>query len=335
MMAGELKGSAVLIQREMRGYGRRTKEGTVLSLVEATYLLSVGKMKVVENGRELTFEELFKKGTRRTERFELIYTVYTDLRNRGYHPSLHAIDLKLYKRGKCAGEEPSWAIVHVLSERERITFSRLWNMTHSIEGLRRRLVIAVVDEEGDITYYLVRTVEPAGEFTLKIEETIPQPSATLLSERAIVWKGESSKALHEKFFGTMLDENRLHLSMIEVAYLLDENALTLTDVDGNKVENIIELGRSIDPDFDKKLTVYGDMRRKGLIPKTGYKFGSHFRVYKRPNKHSDYLLHIVDTLSLPEMSKSVRLAHSVRKKMLFANLIMNEVKYIEVEWFRP
>jgi len=336
-MIGELREKDVLVQEQIRGYGRKTKEGVVLSLVEATYLLSLGKIDVIEKGRKLSFEELFKEGTKRIEGFELIYTVYRDLRNRGYYPHYPSADLKLYRRGKCAGEEPSWGIVRVLSEREHITLSRLWNIVCSVEGLRKRLVIAIVDEEGDITYYLVKTLSPKGECVDRMEGEV-KGEATLLSDRAIVWSGELSRELHEtQFFGTMLDEDRLHLSIVEVVYLVEEGVLTVTDVDGKKMslEDLMERGRTIDPHFEPKLIIYKDMRKRGLIPKTGYKFGSHFRVYKRLNEHSDYLLHITDTMPLPELSKSVRLAHSVRKRMLFANLIMDEVRYIEVEWFRP
>jgi len=56
--------------------------------------------------------------------------------------------------------------------------------------------------------------------------------------------------------------------------------------------------------------------------KTGFKFGSHFRVYTaRQQKHSSYLIHVLPeehVFSIPELSRAVRLAHGVKKRMIFA-----------------
>ena len=84
--------------------------------------------------------------------------------------------------------------------------------------------------------------------------------------------------------------------------------------------------RQIESDFDLKFSVYRDLRDKSLVVKTGFKFGTHFRVYKqvegtRKVPHSEYLVHTVpqDHIFLPPvLSRAVRLAHSVRKQMIFA-----------------
>jgi tRNA-intron endonuclease len=82
----------------------------------------------------------------------------------------------------------------------------------------------------------------------------------------------------------------------------------------------------IDPAFEGKLKVYEDLREKGLVVKTGFKFGSHFRAYERIESvkripHSLYLVDFVENgheFILPDLSRSVRLANSVRKEMVFA-----------------
>jgi len=64
------------------------------------------------------------------------------------------------------------------------------------------------------------------------------------------------------------------------------------------------------------------LREKGLILKTGFKFGSHFRVYKATNqKHSPDLIHVLPeehVFSMPELARAVRLAHGVKKRMIFS-----------------
>jgi tRNA-intron endonuclease len=87
-----------------------------------------------------------------------------------------------------------------------------------------------------------------------------------------------------------------------------------------------------DPEFPAKLSVYTDLRRRGCIPKTGYKFGHHFRVYLGGKSHSEMLVHAFGMDARPPMSliaRSVRLAHSVKKKMLFACVYPERIRYIE------
>jgi ABC-type oligopeptide transport system ATPase subunit len=87
-----------------------------------------------------------------------------------------------------------------------------------------------------------------------------------------------------------------------------------------------------DPDFVIKSTVYHDLRTKGYTPRTGYKFGHHFRVYTGSRPHSEMLIHAVGSdASLPmnSISRSVRLAHSVKKKMLFGCVHSTGIHYLE------
>ena len=74
-----------------------------------------------------------------------------------------------------------------------------------------------------------------------------------------------------------------------------------------------------------KYLVYSDLRSRGYVVKTGLKFGAHFRVYERGKtpgeEHSLYLVHAIpegSKLTPADLARAVRLAHSVRKRMLFA-----------------
>jgi len=74
----------------------------------------------------------------------------------------------------------------------------------------------------------------------------------------------------------------------------------------------------IQPDFELRLRAYDDLRRRGLVVKTGFKYGSHFRVYdgSPDGHHSKYLVHAVhwDYRTIwPEISRAVRLAHGVKR----------------------
>ncbi|PCN49951.1 hypothetical protein B6U99_07010 [Candidatus Geothermarchaeota archaeon ex4572_27] len=66
-------------------YGEPVDGRLRLSPVEALHLLERGRVRVVdEGGRELSFEELARRLTRRDPKTWLKYLVYSDLRRRGY-----------------------------------------------------------------------------------------------------------------------------------------------------------------------------------------------------------------------------------------------------------
>ncbi len=75
--------------------------------------------------------------------------------------------------------------------------------------------------------------------------------------------------------------------------------------------------------------VYEDWRLKGYVVKTGFKFGSHFRIYfpgASPVKggewvHSKHVLHVFpkqQKLLISEWSRAVRVAHGVKKTFILA-----------------
>jgi tRNA-intron endonuclease len=99
----------------------------------------------------------------------------------------------------------------------------------------------------------------------------------------------------------------------------------------------------------EKYVVYFDLRERGLVAKTGFKFGCDFRVYQRgvsvrrgPKEASEHTKWIVFAVpedyrcSFVELSRAVRLAHSIRARMLWA-IVDNEqnVTYYEVVRMKP
>ena len=92
-----------------------------------------------------------------------------------------------------------------------------------------------------------------------------------------------------------------------------------------------------------KYLVYKDLKNRGYIIKTGFKYGSEFRLYNRgggPGQgHSDYLVKIIFEnydINALDFSSYVRVSHGVNKKLLLA--IVDEdfdITYYNVEWTRP
>ena len=124
--------------------------------------------------------------------------------------------------------------------------------------------------------------------------------------------------------------DKLRLNILELIYLSEMNILKLKSLD--KLKN----------KFFEYYLVYKDLINKGFIVKTGLKYGFHFRVYKKEdyfNKgHSLYLVYVLRPNQNIEsycLISKFRVAHSVRKRVLFAFVDEEgSIIYYENKWLR-
>ena len=309
-------------------YGRIKGDKLELALVEAAYLLDREKISVTADGKQMTFRELFILASQAQELFELKYIVYRDLRERGYFVQPGVIDFRVFPRGGRPNVTPSKYFVHVISERKPLPLADIVGNLQAALNVRKEMVLAIVDEESDITYYGVKANTLKGQMSLP--GIAPEPDkATLLEDRVVIWDHGLSETLHgQGFYGNPLDEHRLQLSLVESAYLIMRGRLKVADRSGALMTLDAFVARALvfEPEFEMKLKVYADLRDKGLVAKTGFKFGSSFRVYEQVESvakipHSRFLVdaHGFDyVFHLQALSRSVRLANSVRKEMVFA-----------------
>jgi len=337
-MHGELLGEKVIVAKveaesvELKGYGRKEGKGAkeewegrvTLSLEEAAVLLEAGKIVITrekEKGAALTLEEFFQHAMEIVPNFGARYLTYKDLKERGYvvHPG--GVDFWLYPRGAKPGEKPARYFVRILSERALLAVKDLEELLVLAHNMRKEPIIAVVDDESDVTYYEVKEakfegVEPRSEQDEGKREKRGKSTVFVLGDKVVVRNADLAETLFKnRFYGRLTKENSLLLSLVEAAYLIKKGQLAL------KFERFVEYASSVEADFLTKYAVYEDLREKGLIIKTGFKFGSHFRVYKTINKkHSTDLIHVLPgehVFSMPELARAVRLAHGVKKRMIF------------------
>ena len=310
---------------EQNGYGRKEKDGTLrLDTKEALYLIARGKLEIPG----YTFDKLLAECAK-TEGFLRNFIVYRDIRERGYVITTGPQDFRIFPRGQRPGKGNSRYLMRVLSERDVIDFASVIADAKAAANMRKLFVIAVLDDEHELTYYEVRLTHQE---TRECEELRGGFSAKLAGIPAYVTEtGDGTTAyLMENWFGTMMDSSRLFLAPLETAWLLEQGKLTLDT--GMSAEEYIALAHKGDSEFQEKLTLYRWFKDLGVYPRSGYKYGHHFRVYTAKGAHSEMLAHAVPAgtkLSMSEISRSVRLAHSVRKKMLFASLLGEEITAIE------
>lgn len=330
-LSGELKGTVVITGKQgieelhkTSFYGRPRGDTLELSLAECAYLIYMKKINVQCDGEELDFEKFFIRASNIVKNFELFYIVYKDLRGRGYYVQPSDIGFRVYPRGGHPGKGPAEFLVFVTSERIPLFLTDLKKHLDNSDNKKKRLILAIVDEESDITHYEVRKISPSGSSVFSQEKL--HSAVTLLEDRCMVWEPESSKMLHKDgFFGKPMDEGHLQLSLIESCYLMNCGVLKIETRNHEKLDfaKFSGIAARIESDFMIKYKVYENLRDSGLVPKTGFKFGTHFRVYKSFDSisHSDYLIHAIShdhVFSLQQVSRAVRLANSVKKEMIYA-----------------
>jgi tRNA-intron endonuclease len=155
----------------------------------------------------------------------------------------------------------------------------------------------------------------------------------LIENKVVVWGIEEANEVYDLgCFGKIKDNDRNELSLEEALLLINRNRLKIykgrRKLDKKK---FYEYACSLDREFPWKYRVYEDLRNRGLLVRTGFKFGTHFRVYARGVKlkkgpktrkeHTKWIVHAVPedfTCSFPELARAVRLAHNIRAKMLWA-----------------
>jgi tRNA-intron endonuclease len=345
-MAIEIKGDNVTLSKEcfeeqdFSYYGRMKGDVLELSLVEAAFLIERERLDL-----GITLKEFFKVASCIQPYLDLKYVVYKDLRERGYYVKPSVTDFRLYPRGGRPGEGPASAYVYVLSERISLPFLDLVEKVKLTQNVRKKMLLAVVDGESDLTFYAAKTANMQGKMP-QLAPDLAEADATLLDDRVVIWDEHHAVQLYRAgFYGKLVDGKMLQLSLLECAYLM---RLGLPVEDGASSRRFTTLqfirrAEAIEPEFALKLDVYTDLRDRGFVVKTGFKFGSHFRAYEQIEDvdripHSKYLVHALPKdfiVMLPEMSRAIRLAHGVRKRMIFAHRRKNALEYLDIGRAKP
>lgn len=159
---------------------------------------------------------------------------------------------------------------------------------------------------------------------------------------------EAKKAYEEYWFGqwgvykNYERGNNLTLDPIETLYLA-KKGFDVVDIFSNEKIQYEDLVKEIEkriPHITRILEVYEDWRDKGFILKTGFKFGTHFRIYfpgakpvsnKKEWIHSKHVLHVFPkevSMPMSEWSRAIRVAHSVRKTFIMAIPGMKKEDYL-------
>ncbi|MBT4351264.1 tRNA-intron lyase [archaeon] len=139
-------------------------ERVKLSMLESLFLLENKKLEILD-GRNSPFSEerFYKKAKKNDKNFGIRYSVYKDLRNRGYIVKTalkFGADFRVYDRGIKPGEDHAKWVVFPVHESSYLTWYDFSAKNRVAHSTKKKLLLGIVDDEEDVTYYEVKWTKP-------------------------------------------------------------------------------------------------------------------------------------------------------------------------------
>ncbi len=144
-------------------FGEPVGEKIQYSIPETLFLSEKGKIEVFLRGKKITKKDLIKKLQRVDKRIQIKYPVFRDLRERGYIVKTalkFGADFRVYEKGDKPGKKHAKWIVFSDHESKRLTWHEFSAKNRVAHSTKKNLLLAIVDEESDVTYYEIKWIRP-------------------------------------------------------------------------------------------------------------------------------------------------------------------------------
>jgi len=147
----------------MSRFGEVKEKKVYYSFIEALYLLERKKITVYHKGKKLSFDKLLELASSVEPNFFTRYSVFKDMRNRGFIVKTalkFGADFRVYDRGIKPGEDHAKWVLFPVYETSSLTWHEFAAKNRVAHSTKKNLLIAIVDEEGDVTYYEINWIRP-------------------------------------------------------------------------------------------------------------------------------------------------------------------------------
>ena len=251
--------------------------------------------------------------------------------------AMYLIDIRNARMFDEAGNELSFndvseRLLRDLKEKEKKKFLTRY---HTYKDWRERGLIIRPIEEAEERYKRNPVVKyPSKEF---VPEKYNLDGVFFDDSMLTVSDNEIGKEIYEKYwigqYGSYKAAGRgklLKLDPFETFFMMKYSGLKIRNKTESEIIRVFEKSEYHRALYD----VYEDWRLRGFILKTGFKFGTHFRVYfpgaapsatgkgkKSEWAHSKHVIHVFPRpkrMIIAEWARAIRVAHSVRKTFILA-----------------
>lgn len=148
---------------QKNSFGEKIEDKVQYTLTEAFYLVETKKAEVYSNNKKMSKEEVEKAFTKIDKKFYLKYLVFKDLRKQGYIIKTalkFGADFRVYEKGKKPSEAHAKWLVFIEHETNKNSWQEFSGKNRIAHSTKKKLLLAIVDEESDILYYEVNWIKP-------------------------------------------------------------------------------------------------------------------------------------------------------------------------------
>ena len=144
-------------------FGEPSGEKILYSLSEALFLAEKGKMDIFSKKKKIPFCDFLKKAHSHDKRISIKYPVFKNLRERGYTVKTalkFGAEFRVYEKGTKIGEKHAKWVLFPVPESQQMTWHDFSAKNRVAHSTKKNLLIAIVDEENDVSYYEVKWIKP-------------------------------------------------------------------------------------------------------------------------------------------------------------------------------
>jgi tRNA-intron endonuclease, archaea type len=139
-------------------FGEKHSEKIEYSIFEAYYLIESKKAELVQKNKTLSNNETEKKFSKIDKKFNIKYPVFKDLRKKGYlvkSALKFGAEFRVYGKDFKKNTQRTHAkwLVFTDSENNKISWNEFSAKNRVAHSTRKKLLLAILDNEGKIIYY--------------------------------------------------------------------------------------------------------------------------------------------------------------------------------------
>ena len=108
-------------------------------------------------------EQFIKKLKRLDKKIETKFSVFEDLRKKGYIVKTalkFGAEFRVYRKGVKPGQDHAKWILYTAKESDKLNWHEFTAKNRVAHSTKKNLLLAIVDEESDVTYYEVAWLKP-------------------------------------------------------------------------------------------------------------------------------------------------------------------------------
>jgi tRNA-intron endonuclease, archaea type len=144
-------------------FGEPVGEKIQYSLSETLFLSEKGKLDLWSKKKKIPKKDLLPLLKRIDKKIHLKYPAFKDLRKRGYVLKTalkFGADFRVYDKGQKPGKNHAKWVLFVEHESNKLAMHEFSAKNRVAHSTKKNLLLAIIDEEGKITYYEVKWTRP-------------------------------------------------------------------------------------------------------------------------------------------------------------------------------